>query len=51
MQEGATALRCAENAEVAKVLLDGKADVNAVDHVSVSEGGGCACVYLSKSAC
>ena len=51
MQQGATALHKAKSAEIANMLLDGKADIHAVDHVSVSEGGGCAFVYLSKSAC
>ena len=51
MQHGMTALHKARSADIAKILLHGKADVNAVNKVSVSEAGGCACVYLSKSVC
>ena len=43
MQTDHTSLHKAQSADIAKVLLHGKADVNAVnkvsvDHVSVSEG-------------
>ena len=46
-----TPLHGVKSAELAKVLLHGKADVNSKTNVSVHEDVARACVYLSQNAC